>query len=253
MKTPIAQSAYLIDAFHPEIVSNAQTLCSGAFTDREKLDRLFLFVRDQIKFGFAPEFDFLKASQVLANGYGHCNNKAVLLTALCRAIGLSARMQHGLIDLRVLRGVIPAVVMMSMPKYVSHGWTEVQWNGDWVAIDNYVNDKAFYLGSRARLQAKGWEMGFSVTQESVSCEFVPGNAAIMHMPAVVKRQGSREDPIFYFNSPDNHNRQPALLEWMFRHFVGDLINRKIEKIREEGARILAQQQKAALAISQLPY
>jgi transglutaminase-like putative cysteine protease len=48
----------------------------------EKIESIFYFVRDGIKFGFPPKFDEVKASQVIDYGLGYCNTKATLFLAL---------------------------------------------------------------------------------------------------------------------------------------------------------------------------
>ena len=73
----------LADADHPVTQATAQRLTGGAKTDREKLERLFLFVRDEIAFGFPANGDLVPASETIETRVGQCNTKAALLLALC--------------------------------------------------------------------------------------------------------------------------------------------------------------------------
>jgi hypothetical protein len=72
-----------------------------------------------------------KASLTLERGDGHCEHKAVLLAALCRAIGIPARL--GFVDIRdhllspKFRAMIGGGNLI-----VQHGYVEMHINGKWV-------------------------------------------------------------------------------------------------------------------------
>lgn len=54
---------------------------------------IYDFVRNDIAFGYNSSDD-IKASAVLADGYGQCNTKGTLLMALLRKAGIPCRL-HG--------------------------------------------------------------------------------------------------------------------------------------------------------------
>ena len=69
---------------------------TGLSSAKEKAVRLFLFVRDGIRYNVyaqRPTDSHFKASRVLAAGEGYCVQKAVLLTALARCAGIPARLR----------------------------------------------------------------------------------------------------------------------------------------------------------------
>ena len=79
----------LADFEHPLVRQTAARLTEGKASAHDKLNSIFLFVRDEIEFGFAPEGDLVKASETIEQGYGQCNNKGILFLALCKAVGFT--------------------------------------------------------------------------------------------------------------------------------------------------------------------
>jgi hypothetical protein len=196
METPVRLS----DFDHPSIINLATRLTDGKGTAQEKVEGLFNYVRDGIKFGFTPVWDRLKASDVLYYGLGYCNTKATLFVALCRAAGIEARVHFGLIDIRIMRGIMPGFVFPFMPKLGGHSWVEVLLDGQWKSIDSYINDKPFYERAVKRLKKSGRPLGYSVSFKDgkTSCEFNFGEQGFVHMGAVREDHGAWEDSADYF-------------------------------------------------------
>ncbi len=92
----------LSDFDHPSIVDKANELTGSTNSTEEKIEAIFQFVRDDIKFGFPPKWDIVKASEVLDYALGYCNPKATLFLALLRATNISARIHCGLIDIQII-------------------------------------------------------------------------------------------------------------------------------------------------------
>ena len=221
----------LSDFDHPVVAAKARELTSRKKTPREKLESLFLFVRDGIKFGFPPVWDEITASEVLAYGVGYCNTKATLFRALCRASGIPAKLHFGLIDTRIMRGVLPSFAFPFMPKTGAHSWTEVLLDGQWRPIDSYINDQAFYRGAAKRLEASGRPLGYSLAPIGgrSSCDLNFGEKGFVHMGAVVEDHGEWDDAGEYFAS-DRYRRQSAFQARLYPT-LAFLANRKIGWIR----------------------
>jgi transglutaminase-like putative cysteine protease len=84
-----------IDSTHPEVVARARELIRGCRTDREKLERIYYFVRE-LPYDILAAFRYLargrrRASDVLQEGTAFCMGKASSFVALCRAAGIPAR------------------------------------------------------------------------------------------------------------------------------------------------------------------
>lgn len=221
----------LSDADHPSIQEKAASLTAAGESTLEKVERIFHFVRDEIKFGFPPKWDVVKASEVLEYGIGQCNLKATLFVALCRAAGISARVHCALIDVDIMRGVFPSIAFPFLPKAGGHSWTEVQIEGQWQPIDSYINDEAFYEGARRRLKASGRPFGYSVAflDGKSSCEFNFGEKGFAQMGAVLEDHGMWEDFSQYVAS-DKYSSLDSL-QLMFYPMIAKLSNRNIERIR----------------------
>lgn len=63
----------LADCGSPMVQETAQRLTSDRLTEREKLNRLFHYVRDDIKFTFPQNSDLIKPSTTIRLGKGPCN------------------------------------------------------------------------------------------------------------------------------------------------------------------------------------
>jgi hypothetical protein len=221
----------LADFDHPSIRKTAADLTSVKQTPLDKLEAIFYFVRDGIRFGFTPKWDEVNASEVIAYGLGYCNTKATLFQALSKAAGMVARVHFGLIDIRIMRGILPSFAFPVMPKVGGHSWIEVQLDGQWRPIDSYINDKPFYERALTRLRVSGRTMGYSVSliDGRSSCEFNFGEKGFVHMGAVVEDHGVWEDPAEYFAS-DRYVRWKAI-QSMFYPILASLANRNVERIR----------------------
>jgi transglutaminase-like putative cysteine protease len=85
----------VIDSDHPDVVAKARELTRGCRSDKEKLERIYYFVRD-LPYDILAAFRDLaegrrRASDVLNAGHAFCMGKASSFVALCRASGIPAR------------------------------------------------------------------------------------------------------------------------------------------------------------------
>jgi hypothetical protein len=230
----MSSEGLLSDHDHPLVIETAAALSQGCKSDLQRLEALFLFVRDRILFRFPAtvrEWDNVEASSVIRCGFGYCNTKATLLVALCRASGIQARVHYGLISVEIMRGIFPSFAFPFLGKSGPHSWTEVQLQGEWKPIDSYINDERLYRAARARLQATGRSLGFSLAcvDGKCSCEFNFGEKGFVHMGAVVEDHGTWEDASHYF-ATDKYASFEGL-QRVFYPVVAALSNRNIEKLR----------------------
>jgi hypothetical protein len=224
----------LADHEHPLVSEIANRITDGHSGVLEKLEALFLFVRDNITFGFPPSFsgwDRVPASQIIKSGTGYCNTKATLLVALCRACGISARVHYGLIDVNIMRGIFPAFAFPFLPDSGPHSWTEVEIDGLWKPVDSYINDEGFFNGARARLEQSGQPMGFSLSliDGRCSCDFNFGEKGFVHMGAVVEDFGVWNDASEFF-ATDEYTTFSGFQQ-LFYPVIARLSNRNIRKLR----------------------
>ena len=128
------QPTYTIESEHESIIACARKVTSTCRDDREKVTRLFYFVRDSIRYNLFMisvfEEDF-KASRVLAWGKGYCVQKAVLLTALARAAGVPSRLAFAKIrNHRVPEHIVKKTGTNIFPR---HGYNQFYIDGRWIS------------------------------------------------------------------------------------------------------------------------
>jgi hypothetical protein len=219
------------DDEHPSVQEVAKRLTGDVESDRAGLERLFLFIRDDIKFGFTNRWNDLKASEVLVAGVGHCTTKATLLHSLCRAAGIQSRVHFALIDTNVMRGFVSKAVLLTMPSHVSHSWTEVKTDGTWHRLDSYIMDQQAFRACEAALAAEGWRHGFGVSpfQGKLTSEFNLDEEGFVQMGAVSGDHGVWDEPGDYFASGDYASFNSFQMMG-FKMLAGG-INRKVERLR----------------------
>ena len=126
----------IIDCDNKSVKGKAQALTRVLKTDKEKSVALYYFVRDEIRHNaYAPLYNFnrYKASVTLQEGNGFCQQKAVLLIALARAVGIPARL--GFVDVydhqlsESFKQMIGGV-----NKFPFHGFAELYVSGKWLHV-----------------------------------------------------------------------------------------------------------------------
>lgn len=130
MDATLAPTA-LIDSDHPAVAEFAIRHGRGR-DDRKRAVALYYAVRDGFRYDpyridLAPAG--MKASAVLAAGYGWCVPKAALLAAACRAAGIPARV--GFADVRNHLATERMREVMQTDLFYWHGFTEILIEGAW--------------------------------------------------------------------------------------------------------------------------
>lgn len=120
-----------IDCAHPAVVAFAQAHAGGDSV-RDRAVSLYLAVRDQVRYD-PYRIDLgdvgMTASTVLAQGFGWCVPKAVLLAAVARAAGIPARL--GFADVKNHLSTEKLRQTMQTDVFVWHGYTELWIDGAW--------------------------------------------------------------------------------------------------------------------------
>jgi transglutaminase-like putative cysteine protease len=123
-----------LDFDQPAVVQFVSEATAGANTQREKAIRLFLAVRDQIRYepyGLRMTPECFRASTVVRERGSFCIPKAVLLAAGARLLGIPAAL--GLSDV-VNHFSTPRMqqVMGNREVFMHHGWAAMYLDGRWV-------------------------------------------------------------------------------------------------------------------------
>jgi len=131
MTPPTLAPTAFIDSDHPAVVAFVERHTRG-LTDVERTVSLYYAVRDGFRYDpyrieLTPRG--MRASTVLANGYGWCVPKATLLAAACRAAGIHARL--GFADVRNHLSTERMRRVMGTDVFFWHGYTEILLGGAW--------------------------------------------------------------------------------------------------------------------------
>lgn len=133
MNLPYLQPTPFIDSDHPSVVHFAQKTTQHCQTDVEKAIALYNAVRDGIRYDpyhidLRP--DAISASLTLQRGSGYCIEKALLLAAGARALGIPNRL--GFANVRNHLATEKFVQALRTDVFVFHGYVSLLLNGKWV-------------------------------------------------------------------------------------------------------------------------
>ncbi len=124
---------WFIDSDNPAVLSHAKEVIQGCGSDEERAVKLFLAVRDGIRYDpysiTNVPIDY-KASDVLRRKAAYCIPKAVLLAALSRAAGIPARL--GFADVRNHLASEKLLAQLGSGLFIFHGFVEFWLHDKWV-------------------------------------------------------------------------------------------------------------------------
>lgn len=132
--------AEYVDSDHPDVEAFARVTTAGLATTAERLRALYLRVRDDIRYDPYRDFSLLdtfRASSVLKAGAGYCVGKAALFAAVCRAIGVPARLRFA--DVRNHLATPKLLRTMGTDLFVWHGYVECHAENRWTKASPTFN------------------------------------------------------------------------------------------------------------------
>lgn len=225
------------DFDHPLVKSTAERLADSQGTIEGKVEQILLFVRNEIKFYFPLKGDFVKASETIETKQGQCNTKGTLFLALCKAIGIPARLHFSLISKEIQKGFFSGPSYWLMPKSISHSWIEVFVQERWNRVDSYINDRQLHAGATKELDRLGWQTGFSISKAesnlSSNNQFLFGTEQFEQMGAVTDDHGVWDEPCEYYASEMYRNRPGPIRMFIYR-LVVNAANQRVAALRAQG-------------------
>ena len=134
------EPTFFIDSDNEGIIVFARRHTTGIDSDKDKAIALYYAVRDSFKYDpyhvdLKPER--MKASVLLENGFGYCVEKANLLAASARAIGIPARL--GFSNVKNHLSSEKMIQVLQSDIFVFHGFAELWLNGRWVKASPAFN------------------------------------------------------------------------------------------------------------------
>jgi hypothetical protein len=202
----------------------------------ERIEAVYTYVRDRIHFGYS-EADAVPASRVMAAGYGQCNTKTIALMALLRAVGVPCRFHAAVVDRRVQRGIVPAVVYLLTPRVLAHSWAEVWSDGRWVGLEGVILDQQYLAGLCAGPAAGATEfLGYAVATTNLTSPAIEwtGCATAIQSTAVTTDLGIFPDPDSYYGGRPDTMR--GVRRVLFGALVRPWMSRRVRTVRGSAPR-----------------
>jgi transglutaminase-like putative cysteine protease len=130
---PFLRPTAYIDSDHPDVIAYARDLTGSGGTDIERARRIFYGVRDDIlytPYGLAYTPETMTASYTLDERAGFCVQKALLLAAAARAVGIPSRL--GFVDVRNHLSTERLLKLLGTDLFIYHGYADLWLDGSWV-------------------------------------------------------------------------------------------------------------------------
>ncbi len=165
-----------IDSDAPDVIAYANSHTQGATNDVDRAMRLYYAVRDD--FYYNPYYldlrpEGLKASALLRREprAGYCVEKAVLLAAVARVVGIPSRLSFYNVRNHIATGRLESLLQTNL--LVFHGCTELLLEGTWVKAT-----PAFNASLCTKLNVEPLE--FNGREDSVLQQFDRSGNTYMH-------------------------------------------------------------------------
>lgn len=199
--------------------------------DFQKIEASYNFVKDEILFAYNRS-DFMSASEVLQEGYGQCNTKAILFMALLRALGIPCRLHGFTIDKSLKKGVIKGLWYSLAPQEIIHTWVELYFEGEWYQMEGLILDKS-YLESIQKKHGdySGSFCAYGIADKSLQNPEVYWNRnhTYIQKEAIKDDLGLFDDPDGFFR--DYPQKMGPIKEFFYSNITSKSINRNVRKIR----------------------
>lgn len=187
-----------------------------------KIGAIYSYVQNDILLGY-NKCDDLTATQVLADGIGQCNTKAVLLMALLRAVGIPCRLHGSKVTKAFQRSLMPKIMARLAPPFIVHTWVEVCYNGEWLSLEGVITDKAYISGLRQMFpDYKGEFFDYAVAVKDFGNLQIDWNGE----NTAIQQQAIQVD-LGIYDSPDEFYAEYKQDYRMIKKFLYENIGRKI--------------------------
>lgn len=222
----------LLNYKRPEIIKLIAQRGWSDMTEKEQIISIYNYIRDEIKFGFNIK-DSISATQVLADGYGQCNTKGVLLMSLLRSVGISCRIHGFTVKKEIQKGALSGLWYRIAPAEIIHSWVEISYKGEWLNIEGFIVDLPYLTSLQKKFAAdcKGGFCGFGVATDSFKAPEIywDENNTYIQKEGIVEDLGLYDDPDSLFEA--HPQRLSPLKRALFENIIRHSMNSNIKRIR----------------------
>jgi hypothetical protein len=221
----------LLDFGHPllgKLVSDRGWASLPLF---ERIGAAYAFVQNEIAFGY-NETDDIPASKVLADGYGQCNTKGILLMALLRKCGVACRFHAFTIDKKLQNGAISGVAFALAPANIIHSWVEIWYEGKWINLEGFIIDQSYLRSVQGRFpEVQGAFCGFAIATKNLENPPIEWKGSDTY----IQNEGINRD-YGVFDTPDDFydkygSNLSGIKQIVFKFLVRKWMNSNIARIR----------------------
>lgn len=198
-----------------------------------KIGAIYSYVQNDILLGY-NKCDDLTATQVLADGIGQCNTKAVLLMALLRAVGIPCRLHGSKVTKAFQRSLMPKIMARLAPPFIVHTWVEVCYNGEWLSLEGVITDKAYISGLRQMFpDYKGEFFDYAVAVKDFSDLQIDWNGE----NTAIQQQAIQVD-LGIYDSPDEFYAEykqdyRGIKKFLYENIGRKIMTKRVARIREK--------------------
>ena len=222
----------LLDFNHESIIKLIEKHQWKNLNDKQKIQQIYLFVRDDIKFGYNSA-DELKASDILSDGMGQCNTKSTLLMALLRAVGVHSRLHGFTIDKSLQKGAFTGLWYKLAPRNILHTWVEVKYNNQWFNLEGVILDKPYLNSLQEKYKNSNLNFcGYGVyTRDLLKPQINwDENDTYIQKLGINQDFGLFDDPDTFYQS--HQQTKSKFKQFIFKKFVRQSNNKNVTRIRE---------------------
>jgi hypothetical protein len=226
------QSTPLLDLEDPKLRLKARALTQLAYTDREKALAIYAFVK-RIPYVKRVKLEYPTARHVLEGHGGDGDDKATLLVALLRLVGIPARIRYMEMSGAMLRGLVP----LENPPDAARPVAEI-WLGRWARTDTYIFDAIYFAAAICKLREHGWRYGWGLAADAQTlwdgnADAFLGGVPIEEDPMLRRTLCLANDPLDLVAPAMRHNgyryrRAVRALQW---NMLAPAMSRSIRVLR----------------------
>lgn len=158
------EPTYYLNSDHPEVIAFAEANKGSGTSQKEQAVSLYLAVRDGFRYNpynIVTKPSEMQASHILERGDGHCVDKAVLLAACARAVGIPSRLEFA--DVCNHISTQKFIDLLKTDVFAMHGITQMFVDGRWTKATPAFNKELCQFFNVAPLEYDG--EGDSIFQE----------------------------------------------------------------------------------------
>jgi Transglutaminase-like superfamily len=229
--TSYLEATALVDYNHPSIQKLIKERSWNEAKEYDKIRDIYDYVRNQIKFGY-NRGDDISASEVLADGYGQCNTKSILLMALLRGVGIPCRIHGFYIDKKMQKGALTGIIYTFAPRNIVHAWTEVHFQGKWMALEGVIIDDTYLQQVKDRLCSyNGGHIGYGISvkdKKNINLCW-RGDSTYIQNFSITEDLGYYDNPDEFFAA---YNNTKSWFKKAMLNLLRKRVNRRTDALRE---------------------